>query len=366
MNLENVYAVVMAGGKGERFWPQSRSSHPKQLLRLIGNLTMLEQTVARLTSAGIAPQNCLVITNREYELPMRSLLSSIPAENIIGEATGRDTAACVAVAAGIAAARCKATDSVLVATPADHIIHDAKQFKQVLNDAVQAAVMYKKAVTIGIKPRFATTGYGYLRCGEAIDPGLPTAFRRGEGFVEKPSLEEATKFLASGNYRWNSGIFVWTLPVLREELQCYAPSLSELAETVKAAIGCGTLNEVLALEYPHFDRISIDYALMEKLRDVLVAEATFDWDDVGSWTELRNQVKPDRNNNVVRGLFAGLGAKDCIIVGDNNHLITAVDVDDLIIVHTEDATLVCNGKSAQRVKNLVQMLGDNPELRKFL
>ncbi len=364
MNHENVYAVVMAGGKGERFWPQSRLSHPKQLLRLIGNLTLIEQTVERFDHM-LQPDHIFVITNQDYVAPMRSLLPRIPAENIIGEPVGRDTGPCVALAAAMVKAKAKNDDAVMVMLPADHVIRDTPSLLQVIRDSVDVAEQ-GSIVTIGIEPTFPSTGYGYIHCGKKLENPSSTQFYRSEGFREKPDLETAGKFLEEKCYFWNSGMFIWSEKVLNSAFRKYAPELAALQDSLYNAALKGKLIDQLAIEFGKCRKISIDYAVMEKVDNVVVAKSTFDWDDVGSWTALRNQIRPEENNNVVRGLHEAVDTKDCIIVSDAKHLVATVDVQDLIIVHTDDATLVCNAKSAQKIKDLVQQIGSKPELSKFL
>jgi mannose-1-phosphate guanylyltransferase len=364
MGKDNFYAIVMAGGKGERFWPQSRLSHPKQLLRLIGNLTLIEQTVERLLPL-VKTENIIVITNHEYVAPMRSLLSQIPPGNIIGEPVGRDTAPCVALAAGIVKARAGNDDAVMMLLPSDHVIRDTDAMLEVLADSAEVAAR-GDIVTIGVNPSFASTGYGYIHCGSEIPGNLKTRFFKSIGFKEKPNLEVAEKFIAEKCYKWNSGMFIWTVGTIMKALKQHAPSLYTDATAFEKAEKAGSIEPELRDRYDKCSKISIDYAVMEKVNNVVVAECSFDWDDVGSWTALRNQIRPSENDNVVRGLFESIDSKNCIVVGDSKHLITAIDVEDLIIVHTEDATLICNAKSAQRIKELVQKIGAKPELSKFL
>ncbi|MDD5727784.1 MAG: sugar phosphate nucleotidyltransferase [Victivallales bacterium] len=365
MQNKNFYAVIMAGGKGERFWPQSRTDHPKQLLRLIGNLTLLEQTVERLKPL-VPAENILIITNQDYLAPMRSLLSDLPPENIIGEPAGRDTAPCVALATGIVSVKSGNADAVMFLLPADHVIRNVAAMRTQLEDCARVAGDTGNVVTIGVNPATASTGYGYIKCGERLAEDSGTKFFAGLGFKEKPDVETAEKFLAAGNYKWNSGIFIWSVKTVRAAFRKHAPYLEDMTEKFSRAFARHDIDQAMADEYAACDKISIDYAVMEKIENVIVAECAFDWDDVGSWTALRNQLRPDRQNNVVRGLFENLDSRNNIVVGDSKHLIAAVDVKDMIIVHTDDVTLVCNAKSAQRIKELVHKLGTNPELAKFL
>lgn len=364
MEKNDIFAVIMAGGKGERFWPQSRSSKPKQLLRLIGNLTLIEQTVARLTPL-VPHKNIIIITNEDYVAPMQSLLEDVPNENVIGEPMGRDTAPCVALAAAIVASKTDNPDAVMVVLPADHVINDTGAMVNVLKDCAEVA-QKGNIVTIGVNPSYPSTGYGYIKCGSQIETGTDTNFYSSEGFREKPDSPTATEFIEAGCYRWNSGMFAWSVSTIMKAFQEHAPELAKGADIIKDAIAKGAFERKLAIQYKLFEKISIDYAVMEKVNNVVVAECTFDWDDVGSWTALRNQIRPSDNNNVIQATHIGLDTKDCIIVGNSNHLITTIDVEDLIIVNTEDATLICKSKSAQRVKEIVHIIGDKPEFKGYL
>lgn len=365
MENNNFYAVVMAGGKGERFWPQSRANHPKQLLRLIGNLTLLEQTVERLKPL-VPEENILIITNQDYVAPMQSLLKNLPAENIIGEPIGRDTAPCVALAAGIVRAKAGNDKAVMFLLPADHVIRNVDAMRSELKDCAELAGEKDSIITIGVNPASASTGYGYIKCGEQLPDGIHTKFFKSLGFKEKPNIETAKKFLAAGNYKWNSGMFIWSVKTITDAFRQHAPHLESMLNRLGDAYANGDIEQALIEEYGKCDKISIDYAVMEKVENVIVAECSFDWDDVGSWTALRNQVRPDKDDNVVRGLFESIDSSNNIVVSDSKHLIAAIDVEDLIIVHTDDATLVCNAKSAQRIKELVHTLGLDAELSKFI
>jgi len=364
MENKDVFAIIMAGGKGERFWPQSRVSRPKQLLRLIGKLTLIEQTVNRLKPL-VPAENIIVITNNDYVAPMQSLLTEIPKDNIIGEPFGRDTAPCVALAAGLVSAKTDNPNAVMIVVPADHVINDGTAMIKVLSDCAEVAVD-GKIVTIGVNPSFPSTGYGYIRCEDRIENQLDTKFYISGGFREKPDSETAEKFLEEGSYKWNSGMFVWSVSTIMDAFKKHAPDLAKGAEVLKNALLDGDFASKLKEQYKLFEKVSIDYAIMEKVDNVVVAECAFDWDDIGSWTAIRNQINPSANNNVVMGMHVGLDTKDCIIVGDSHHLISTIDVEDLIIVHTEDATLVCKSQSAQRVKEIVHKLSENPELKGFL
>ncbi|MDD4817466.1 MAG: sugar phosphate nucleotidyltransferase [Victivallaceae bacterium] len=360
-----VYAVIMAGGRGERFWPQSRASKPKQLLRLMGNLTMIEQAAERLLTV-VDPRHILVIANQDYVDPMRRLLTKLPPENILGEIFGRDTGCCVALAAGVIRQRAADKPAVMVVSPADHVIRDIGGFRHSVTDAIEAAENTGKLVTLGIRPAFATTGFGYILPGEEICTGSNgTKFRAVRAFSEKPDAATAAQYVAEGR-RWNSGLFVWRTDALMNELKLHAPALNMLAGAAKTGEKEHRIDRVMAEDCAGQNAISIDYALMEKSGELLVGDVDFDWLDVGSWLSIRNQLRAGENNNVAQGLYTQIDSHNCSVVTTPGHLVATIDVDDLIIVHTDDATLVCPSGSAQRVKELVRKLSEKPELRKFL
>ncbi len=359
----DVYAVIMAGGKGERFWPKSRISSPKQLLDLIGDSTMIEQTVNRLTSL-IPNENIIIITNNQYVEKIQSLLS-IPEQNVIGEPVGRDTAPCVALATSLVKAKAKNDDAIMILLPADHIINDIKSLTQVLSDSADIA-KENKVVTIGVTPTFPSTGYGYIKCGNDIATTTKTLFYKSDGFREKPNAQTAKEFIEDGSYKWNSGMFIWSVNTIYSAFTKYTPELKNLIDNLVIAYNNDSFDATLKEEFPKQEKISVDYAIMEKIENVTVAECSFDWDDVGSWTALRNQIKPDSNNNVISALQKGINTENCIIFGNKNHLIATIDVDNLIIVQTEDATLICKENSAQKIKQLVKDISNTNDLKKYL
>ncbi len=356
----------MAGGKGERFWPQSRLSSPKQLLRLLGNLTLIEQTIERLYPV-FCKENIFVVTNGIYVEPMRKLIPSLPSANIIGESSRKDTAPCIAATVAYIKSLTQEEDPVLCFLPADHVINDTASFAEVLSDCLDMADDTGSIVTVGITPDQPQTGFGYIETGSAITAPGSTKFHKVLQFKEKPDIETARKYLEAGNYKWNSGIFFAKSSTWIKE---FTKSAGELALFIQKAV------PVLKKEswnspdfealFNSLDPISIDYAVMEHADNVVTAQATFDWDDVGSWTSLRNQLEPDEDKNVIRGLHKGIGTKNCIIVGDSEKLIATVDVEDMVIVNTEDSLLVCSAKSAQKVKELVGILEKDPALNKFV
>ncbi len=371
-SVSNNYAVIMAGGRGERFWPQSRVSHPKQLLRLLGNLTLIEQTVKRLGKETIIPlENILIMTNIDYVIPMQTLLKNIPKENIIGEVECKDTAPCIALATAIIKRKTSNfDDAVMVVLPSDQAIKDEKSLQSSLEASIAMARQQKQMVTIGVKPTFPSTGYGYIQCKHDSELAAFTKtdgnnhFYKGIKFIEKPNLKNANKYIKSDEFRWNSGIFIWSLTTIYKNFKSFTP---QLATFIDLLINPDEdLNEMIRDYYPELNKISIDYAIMEHISDFSVIECTFDWDDVGCWTAIENQIIPGVDHNFSKGTFESINSYDNIVITEENHLVATIGMKDTIIVHTDDATLVCSKESAQLVKDLVQKLSDNDKMKKFL
>lgn len=355
----------MAGGSGERFWPQSRISRPKQLLRLLGNLTLIEQSVARLLPL-FEPERILIMTNRDYVAPMRSLISAIPPENIVGEPLGRDTGVCAAFAAATIRAKAPACENPLICFfPSDPIIQDKETFQRNIKDCMAFMENSDCILTIGIEPTSPNTGYGYIETGDLIECGLSTPIRKALSFREKPDLATAEAYLKTGRFKWNAGTFFMHASTLDKAFRDYAPDIARVCDRIRAVLAHDS-SETLEDVYADAPRISFDYAVMERFPDIAVAECSFGWDDAGTWSSMRNQIAPGEHNNVVRGIHVGLDTTNSTIVTTPAHLVATVDLDDVIVVHTDDATLVCNGKSAQRIKELLKLIEARPELRSFL
>ncbi|MBU6410356.1 MAG: NTP transferase domain-containing protein [Verrucomicrobia bacterium] len=366
------FAVIMAGGKGERFWPLSREKKPKQLLAMLGGKSFLQQAVERV--APLAPlKNILVITN-EAQLPeVRRQLPKIPAANLVAEPAGRDT--CAAVTLGAALVGARSTTGVMAVLPADHVIPDAKKFQQVLNDAFDLASRGRAIVTIGIKPSEPATSYGYIRVGSELPPPegarkYKTAFFKAEQFVEKPDFETALGYVNGGGYRWNAGMFVWSFVTIAEGLQKHQPEMHAACQRwFQAAATPARLARVLAKDYPDIRKISIDYALMEHAQNVVVADGAFEWDDLGSWTALAHHLKADAEGNCAVGDFIHVDAARNIIFDartKNRTLIAVVGLRDAILAQTDDAVLLAHKSQAQKVKELVRKLGQDTRLKKLV
>jgi len=269
------------------------------------------------------------------------------------------------LATAIVSGRSKSKNPIMGIFPADHVIKDVNSFGKVITDSIDAAEK-NNIVTIGIKPTYPGTGYGYIHFGAKIDLPVDTPFHEGLGFKEKPDLETAEQFLKDGNYCWNSGMFIWSVSTIMDAFSKHAPELGQSSLQIKKSLKSESFLNTVKGEYDKLNKTSIDYAVIEKAKNIVVAECTFDWDDVGSWIALRNQIRPSCNNNVIRGLHSGLDTRNCIIVGNNSHLISTIDLDDMIIVHTDDVTFVCRTRSAQKIKDLIKEMSAKPDFSKFL
>jgi mannose-1-phosphate guanylyltransferase len=375
-NTKNRFVIIMAGGRGERFWPLSREKMPKQLLTLLGKRSFLQQAVDRVLPL-VPARNIFVITN-EAQLPeVRKQLPKIPKQNLIAEPVGRDT--CAAVTLGAALVGARSTMGVMAVLPADHVIPDEKKFQQVLNDSFDLAARGRAIVTIGIKPTEPATGYGYIHVGEALPPPsgakkYKTTFFRAEQFVEKPHFDRALEYVNSGRYRWNAGMFVWSFVTITEGLQKHQPEMYAACQRwFKAASRpsrSGGIAKVLAKEYPGIKKISIDYALMEHAQNVIVADGAFEWDDFGSWTALARHLKADPEGNCAVADFIHVDAARNIIYDartkDRRTPIAVVGLRDSILVQTDDAVLLAHKSQAQKVKELVRKLAEDAKLKKLV
>lgn len=352
--LENTYALILAGGSGTRFWPLSRNSRPKQLLDLFGHGTLLEQTIRRLD--GLVPfENILILTNELQLDAVRAIATMLPTENIFAEPAKRDTAPAVALGIGLVAAR--NPDAVMMVLPSDQLIQDTAAYHSVMRDALATAETSDGLVTIGIRPTWACPSYGYIERGEPANiAGLacehpPVEVKR---FREKPDAELAAQFLAQGGFSWNAGMFVWSLPTVIRQLAAHAP---ELAGFVTELSSSPNIHATVAARFPALTPISIDYALMENADRVLNIEATFDWDDVGSWVSIAKYLEKFGEENRANEPITQLDSQNNIVFNAlPGTRIALLGVEDLIIVQTKDALLIANRHQADAIKNLSPLL----------
>lgn len=371
-NSLDQFVVIMAGGRGERFWPVSREKTPKQLIKLLGKRSFLQQAYDRVAPL-VPPKNIFVITNAVQAPEVRRQLPKLPDANVVAEPVGRDT--CAAVTLGAALVGSRSTTGVMAVLPADHVVPDEKAFQRVLADTFNLARRGQAIVTIGIKPSEPATGYGYIRVGEPLPEPLggkpfKTTFYRAEQFVEKPHYDKAVEYVNSGQYRWNAGMFVWSFVTVTEGLQKHQPDMFEACQRwFKVAANPSKLGKVLAKEYPGLKKVSIDYALMEHAQNVVVAEGAFTWDDLGSWNALARHLPADADGNCAVGEFVQVDAARNVIFDartKNRTPIAVVGLRDSILVMSDDATLLAHKSQAQKVKELVAKLAANPSYKKLV
>lgn len=348
-----IYAVIMAGGRGERFWPVSRNSSPKQFVSLFGGKPLIRMAVERLEGL-VDVEDILVVTSADLVERSREALPMLPEGNIIGEPFGRDTAA--ACALGTAWASWKGGDSAtVVVLTADHLMKNAEVFRRTIRDSVDVAREKSAIGVIGIIPQFPATGFGYIEADTKLETGKETSFVNVSCFVEKPNLEVAKKYVASGKHYWNSGMFIWNVKTFQAAIEEHCPKVASMMQEVTPHFGKPEFNDVLLAEYNKLDKISIDYAVMEKVNNIIAAEGDFGWDDVGTWISAGDHFDEDESNNRVYGNSVLLDSEKNIVVNcDKEHLIAVLGAEDIIVVHTKDATLVCKKAAASNMKELVK------------
>lgn len=344
-------AVIMAGGRGERFWPKSRNSCPKQFLSLTSDgETMIQKTVKRL-SPLVAEEDIYIVTNAAYTDLVCGQLPDVPRENILAEPCARNTAPCIAFAAAVIGK--KYEDAVMLVLPSDHLIGYEDIYIRTLKKAVKVCEEGQSLVTIGITPTYAETGYGYINFGEENGDAY-----RVERFVEKPDLPTAKKYLASGKYLWNSGMFVWKVSSIMANLKKFMPDTYEGALRIADSFGTAEYTETLVKEYTAFTSESVDFGIMEKASDIYTIPGSFGWDDVGSWLAVERINETDDDKNYIDGDVISINSERTTICG-GKRLIAAVGVEDMIIVDTDDAVLVCSKNNTQDVKKVIAQLKEH-------
>jgi mannose-1-phosphate guanylyltransferase len=349
-----LHALIMAGGSGTRFWPKSRHRRPKQFLTLWGERSLLQQAVDRLQ--GLVPNERIwVITGEAHRALTLAQLPALAPERIVGEPFGRDTAACIGLGAALITRG--DTDATMLVMSADHLIEPADAFRTSALVASWAVETHPQSLlTFGIPPTFPATGYGYIQRGPEVVARDGVHVFRVEAFREKPGHDRAEQFLAAGNYLWNSGIFVWKAQAILDNLETNQLETRRACERIAAAWERPEREAIFRREYEPLQKISIDFAVMEKAREVLVVAAPYRWDDVGSWLALERTHRRDTDSNTVLASHCGLETKNCIIASDPGHLIATIGVRDLLIVQDGNATLVAARHEEAAVKQLVELM----------
>ena len=354
--MPDVYAVIMAGGVGSRFWPRSREKSPKQLLEIVNRDTMIQNTVRRVSDL-IEPKHILIVTNKVQKPSVLKQLPQIPASNVIVEPFGRNTAACIGLASLFV--RQNNPEAVMVVLPADHIMQNEEEFRRVLGLAIWVAYESEKLITVGIQPTRPDTGYGYIQIvdeeEDAANPYRERGVHRVKTFAEKPNVATAQQFLESGDFLWNSGMFIWRADAILREIERLLPEMYQELSKIDESIGSEKYEHVLDSAYRIMRSISIDYGVMEKANDVYVIKGSFGWSDVGSWDEVyRVSGKDEKGNSVTGKALLQNTTNTLVYAGDK--FVATIGVDDLIVISTDDAVLVCKRESSQEVKEVVDYL----------
>lgn len=359
--LSHAYAVILAGGRGERFWPLSTAARPKQFISLFGGRTLLTHAVDRLAGL-IPPERILIITSRDLVPASQAAAWNVPAANIVGEPMGRDTAAACALACGLVAQRDE--HGVACILTADHLMGDVETFRQILMDSVTVASEHDTIATIGVQPTYPATGFGYIEAADRLDTDTVTSFQSVRRFVEKPDAATAATYIASGRYCWNAGMFIWNVGAMRQAIEQHAPHLLSLCQRA-AATPAEKLDALLDEIYPPLPRISMDFAIMEHLDNIVVARGNFGWDDVGTWASVGNHIAADAAGNVVVGSFEGLDAGNNVVISEGR-LTAVLGVSNVVVVHAGKVTLVCERERVQDIKKLVQQVAQRPDGAKYV
>lgn len=344
------HTVIMAGGSGTRFWPESRKATPKQLLRLVSDRTMIQMTSDRVVAVS-PPEQQWVVTNEVQAAKVRQQLSEVPAEQVLVEPAARNTAPCIGLAAIQLLAR--DPDATMLVLPADQVIRPDAAFCSAADRAFQLVESDPETLALfGVPPTYPAVGFGYIERGQSIGN---SAFNVAS-FREKPDLDTAEKYVSAGTFYWNCGIFVWKAATIIQLLEQYEPEIAAGLQSIAKTIGTDSYDSTVAEIFPTLPSISIDYAVLERATKIAVLEASFEWDDIGSWQALPRINGADEHGNTIDGPHVGIETTNSIIRTPADHTITTFGVDSLIVVHTPDATLVADRNDETGVKQLVEEL----------
>lgn len=345
--------VIMAGGKGERFWPKSRNDLPKQFLSLTGEgKTMIQLTIERLLPM-VSIEDIYIVTNNAYISLVEEQLPNLPKENILAEPMAKNTACAIGFASVIIEK--KYGEAMMIILPSDHLIKQPIIFRDTLKTAMSVANEEENLVTIGITPDYPETGYGYIQFGATSLHKEFNNVYEVERFVEKPNAEIAQQYIDSGNFLWNSGMFVWKVSSILNNFKKHLPKIYKGLSLISQSYGTSQYDETVISEFSKFDSVSVDYGIMEVASSIFTISGSFGWDDVGSWLSLQRMMRLDENGNALQGNTISLHSKNMIIIGAKK-LIATIGLDDLIIVDTDDVLLVCAKNEAQNVKVIIEKL----------
>lgn len=344
----NAYGIILAGGNGERFWPLSTFDRPKQFVDIFEGKPLIRHAADRLKGV-IPPERTFVITAERFVAMTREALPMVPPANIIAEPCRRDTAAAVAVAVGLVK-KIGGPDAVGCVLTADHMMKPVIAFRQALKDAIVAATKTDAVITMGVVPDAPETGYGYIKVGSPLDLGTKSVFCNVNGFVEKPDLATARKYFSSGKYYWNSGMFIWRASIMEQAFADHAPDIGKLIDAIAKTRNVGM---TLAHTYASIRSVSVDFAVMEHLKRILVARCTFGWNDVGNWLSLPDLFSRDDSGNTCLGKAVLMDSNNSIVFAEESRPVVVLGLDHVVVVQTENGTLVCAKNRVQDIKKIV-------------
>ena len=352
-------AVIMAGGRGERLWPKSRKDHPKQFLSLGGGgQSLIVQTVERMKKLTDI-KNIFIVTGRDYFDITHEQLPSLPVENILCEPMGKNTTACIGYACQVIKKRMG--DAIMMVVPSDHVIKDEKAFSSDLKKCCALAESEKVIVTVGITPTKPETGFGYIKVHKDKPIENTTLAWKMAKFVEKPDFKVATRYVASGKYLWNAGMFIFPVSYMLRSIKRYCPHNAACLATIGKSFGKKNEDLITYQMFEKMESISIDYAVMEHVRGSITVQSTFDWNDVGTWAAIPEIQKPDSNGNYITGEVTSFESSGNIVEVPNGKLVALLGVKDLVIVESGNAILVCHKDYAQQIKEATKQISDTPE-----
>ena len=352
-----IVSVVLAGGLGVRLWPRSTEKQPKQFIHVMGDGTLIQNTVMRLLPF-VAIENVHVSTTIDLAPLLKEQLPLVRDDNVIIEPFGRNTGPAIALAA-LALRQKYGEDVVAIFTPSDHYVSNVREFQVILDQACTTAQAGDSIVTIGVTPTRSETAYGYIQVGEEVEtenPVLKGKVHEVKTFAEKPDLATAQRFIDSGDFMWNSGIFVAKVSVILDAIRKHLPDHAPLFDLLEKHVGKESYNEMLANLFRQMRSISFDIGVMEKTKNVQMVDGSFGWSDVGTWDELYRMSMKDGKNNVIEGNVVTLNSSSCLVSGSSGRLVGVVGVDNLVVVDTENALMICKRGKAEQVRDLVDLL----------